>query len=543
MLIDVKFLLALENYRINKELQLPDTPIGHLVRNARQKNGMTQTALASAMGVSVSYINLVEHDRRRLSRERLLDISNILGIDSDTLDGESERELLLELEQLTSDPAVASLALDRGECRNLISQHKSWAEALVAFHRAGQRDQGLIAAFSDRLNHDPMLNDSIHEMLNASTAIRSIATIYDEGGEVSTEQRERFDDILSIEAARLADVAQSLAGFFDRTDRLGTAVTAPEEVDDFLFERRNYFERIEIAMDEVLQSMGTGGPPTTDDLKRKLSNCGIHLKRLPIGDLPNNAQRFTHFEGKTLSLVEGVSRQTERFEIARLIAEATISDVIETEIARGDGLTSNDARARTRRALFAYAAAALLMPYAEFHASVEELRYDIDALAMIFDASPEQICHRFTNLRRPGFEGVPFAFLRANAAGYLTKRFPLPRLPIPRFGGACPLWAVYGAMQTPDVRHRQLAEFPNGDRFFILARATRPAASGFGQTQPSYALMLACDALNADRLVYSEGLDLSSAAKAELVGPTCLLCPRENCSHRQERSVRTRGDV
>ena len=183
------------------------------------------------------------------------------------------------------------------------------------------------------------------------------------------------------------------------------------------------------------------------------------------------------------------------------------------------------------------------MPYSKFHATVENLRYDIDALAMVFDASPEQLCHRFTSLRRPGFEGVPFAFLRANAAGYLTKRFPLPRLPIPRFGGACPLWAVYAAIQTPDVRHRQLAEFPNGDRFFILARATRPAATGFGQTLPSYGLMLACDALNADRLVYSDGLDLSSAAKAEPVGPTCLLCPREGCSHRQEPSVRTLGDV
>ena len=504
---------------------------------------MTQTALASAVGVSVSYINLVEHDRRRLSKERLRVISEILGIDSTTLDGNSERELLLELEQLTSDPAVAYLALDHAECRKLITQHKSWAQALVAFHRAGQRDQGLIAAFSDRLNHDPMLNDSIHEMLNASTAIRSITTIYDEGGEVSPEQRERFDGILSEEAARLATVAQSLAGFFDRTDRPGTAITAPEEVDDFLFERQNYFDPIETATEEILQAMAVDGPPKTEDLVRELSKGGIVLKRVPISNLPENSHRFTHFDGKTLALAEGVSTHTERFEIARHIAQATISDVVEAEVSKGNNLTSDEARGRARRALYAYAAAALLMPYSEFHATVENLRYDIDALAMVFDASPEQLCHRFTSLRRPGFEGVPFAFLRANAAGYLTKRFPLPRLPIPRFGGACPLWAVYAAIQTPDVRHRQLAEFPNGDRFFILARATRPAATGFGQTLPSYGLMLACDALNADRLVYSDGLDLSSAAKAEPVGPTCLLCPREGCSHRQEPSVRTLGDV
>jgi len=508
---------------------MPDTPIGHVVRNARQKQGMTQTALATAMGVSVSYINLVEHDRRRLTRQRLERIASILGIDSDTLDGEAERGLLAELDQLTSDPAVADLSLDQRECRTLIAQHENWARALVALHRAGQRDQGLIAAFSDRLNQDPLLNESIHEMLNASTAIRSITSIYDEDSDVSPEQRARFDGILSEEANRLATVAQSLAGFFERNEGPGTGATAPEEVDEFLFERQNYFEKIEFASDDIRKSMGHDGSPTTDRLRQKLADVGIDLKRSAIGKLPSSSHRFTHFDGKTLTLTEGVSRPTERFEIARHIAEATLADVVEAEIMASKGLRSDEARNRAKRTLFAYAAAALLMPYLPFHEAAEELRYDIDALAMAFDASPEQLCHRFTSLRRPGFEGVPFAFLRANAAGYLTKRFPLPRLPIPRFGGACPLWAVYAAMQTPEVRHRQLAEFPNGDRFFILARATRPVAIGFGQTLPSYALMLACDALNADRLVYSEQ-----------VGPTCLLCPRERCIHRQEPSIRMR---
>ena len=512
-----------------------DAPIGHVIRNARRQSGMTQTALATAMGVSVSYINLVEHDRRRLKGTRLRDITSILGIDSSALDGEAETRLLTDLEEVTSDPAVAGLALDRTQARTLVTQHESWAQALVALHRAGQRDQDLIAAFSDRLNHDPVLNESIHKMLNASTAIHSVTTIYDEAEEISPEQRSRFDKVLSEEAARLADVAQSLAGFFERSEKPGTALTAPEEVDEFLFERRNHFPAIEAAMERL----GGEKIPTTTDLIETLQDLGVSVQRLAVDALPNQSHRLTHFDGKVLLLADGLPRSTERFEIARRIAELTTREAIEAELSQAFELTSDEARDRASRALFAYAAAALLMPYAPFHETTETLRYDIDALAMKFNASPEQLCHRFTSLRRPGMEGVPFAFLRANAAGYLTKRFPLPRLPMPRFGGACPLWAVYSAMQTPDLRQRQLAEFPNGDRFFILARATRPVASGFGKTLPSYSLMLACDALNADRLVYSDGLDLSSAAEAELVGSTCLLCPREGCAHRQETSVRT----
>ena len=519
---------------------MSDAPIGHIVRNARQKLGMTQTALANAMSVSVSYINLIEHDRRRLTGRRLQEISSILEIDSGALDGEAERELLAELEQLTSNPAVSDLSLNHGECRALIAQHEDWAKALIALHRTSERDQGIIAAFSDRLNHDPLLSESIHEMLNASTAIRSVTAIYDEADDISPEQRERFDGILSEEATRLATVALSLAGFFERNEQPGTNVTAPEEVDEFLFDHQNYFGQIETAMENIGRSMSKNETPSLGDLVEKLSDVGINLRRVPNEQLPKGSYRFTHFNGNTLTLAEGITRPTERFEIARHIALSTVSEVVETEIVTSKRLTSDEARDRARRNLLGYAAAALLMPYEVFHEAAERLRYDIDTLAMVFDASPEQLCHRFTSLSRPGFEGVPFAFLRANAAGYLTKRFPLPRLPIPRFGGACPLWTVYAAMQTPDVRHRQLTEFPNGDRFFIIARATRPAPSGFGQTLPSYALMLACDALNADRLVYSDGLDLSSTAKAEPVGPTCLLCPREGCSHRQEPSVRMR---
>jgi len=455
---------------------MPDTPIGHIIRNARLQSGMTQTALADAMGVSVS----------------------------------------------------------------LITQHEPWAHALVALYRAGQRDQDLIAAFSDRLNHDPVLNESIHKMLNASTAIHSVTTIYDEAAEIAPNQRDRFDKVLSEEANRLVDVAKSLAGFFERTERPGTALTAPEEVDEFLFERRNHFPIIEDRMEQVGKTTSDQTFPSTADLIEKLQTLGVTVRRLPLHALPHPTHRLTHFDGKTLTLADGLPRPTERFEIGRRIAEITAAEEIEDDITHAGDLTSDDARDRARRALFAYAAAALLMPYTAFQEMAEKLRYDIDALAMNFNASPEQLCHRFTSLRRPGAEGVPFAFLRANAAGYLTKRFPLPRLPMPRFGGACPLWAVYSAMQTPDLRQRQLAEFPNGDRFFILARATRPVASGFGASLPSYSLMLACDALNADRLVYSDGLDLSSAAQAELVGSTCLLCPREGCAHRQEPSVRAR---
>src|SRR3546814_17716714 len=104
------------------------------------------------------------------------------------------------------------------------------------------------------------------------------------------------------------------------------------------------------------------------------------------------------------------------------------------------------------------------MPYQRFLEDAVRTRYDVDLLRLLYAASVEQACHRLVTLRRPGAEGIRFAFIRSDPAGFVTKRLPLPNLPLPRYGGACPLWAVYRAFQTPEAGVRQLAEFPSSAR-------------------------------------------------------------------------------
>ena len=502
---------------------MSEPPIGHLVRAARLERGLTQTALAAELGVSVSYVNRVEHDRRMPKGARLAAFAAALDLAPAALTGEAERALLADLDAAASDPALGGSAPDRAGARALLGRHRDWAEALVALHRIVRSDRERLAAFADRLNHDPVLGEAMHEMLNAATAIRSLADILEDG--VEGESRRAFQSMLSGETERLAAVSRSLAGFFDRAPVEGQLRSTGEAVDAFLLARRNHFPELEAAME------GLGS-----DLPALAGRFGIALERKTPGALPAGARRMVHFDRDAglLRVARGLAPASERFELARAIASRAAGEAIEGALAGASELAGDEATDTARRALTAYAAACLVLPYAPFLEAAETMRYDIDALALRFGASPEQLCHRFTTLRRPGAEGVPFGFLRANAAGYLTKRFPLPRFPLPRYGGACPLWAVYAAMQNPEQRQRQVAQMPNGDRFFLVARATRPAATAFGHTLPSHALMLVCDALNADRLVYADGLDLSVA---EPVGPTCLLCPRTDCAHRQEEAM------
>src|SRR5699024_2567238 len=175
---------------------------------------------------------------------------------------------------------------------------------------------------------------------------------------------------------------------------------------------------------------------------------------------------------------------------------------------------------------------ALLMPYDAFLEAAEAGRYDLDALARRFDVSYEQAAHRLATLQRPGASGLRFAFMRSDPSGYVTKRLPLPRLPLPRYGTACPLWVVYGAFQAPGVTARSYGELPTGEQFFFFARAVekQPARPGFPRRLLS--VMLACPAEEAARVSAADGLDRLAAMVP--VGTVCRLCPREACVHRQE---------
>lgn len=240
---------------------------------------------------------------------------------------------------------------------------------------------------------------------------------------------------------------------------------------------------------------------------------------------------------KTFILLDSAPPATRRFQTARLYLEKVIPDVIEAELNRTEALTTKAARETAAGALSSYAAAAVIMAYEPFQEDAVRYRYDVELLAHRYGVSFEQACHRLTTLRRPDALGLPFAFMRSDPAGFITKRFALPRLPIPRYGNACPLWAVYSAFQTAGVIIRQLAELPNGDRFLFIARATVKNQGVFQQQRQVVSVMLALDAIHADKTVYADGLNLSASELITPIGPTCRLCPRQACRYREEPPI------
>lgn len=498
---------------------------------------MTQAALAARVGISASYLNLIEANKRSIGGGLLKRIGDALALPLEHLDGAAERRLLDELDEIAGTPMLASLSLT-GSAGDFAARHGAWAHALVLLHRAWRDRDEAVNALSNRLSQDPFLGEAVHRMLTRVAAIRSAAEILGATDDLLVDEKRRFAQIASDESERLSEVAHALAAFFDRDVGNARARTPIEEVDDFLVDRGNYFPDLESAADELRAACGDASERALAEWLQRRQDVSIAYRR--VATMPRAPRTIAEYDGETRTLVmdETLPAPTRRFELARLAADLLHHGApVNAAIDASPLLRSAAARRRARRVLSSYVAGAVLFPYAEFREAAVLARYDVEHLVRRFDGSFEQVCHRLTTLQRPGAEGIPFGLMRVDAAGYVTKRLPLPRLLLPRYGNACPIWALYAAFQTPGEIVRQVAEFPTGDRFLFVACAVDKVRPSYAMPRRLMSVMLACDVLNADRTIYGEGLHLSSAAKAVPVGSNCRLCVRSECAYREEDPI------
>ncbi len=193
---------------------------------------------------------------------------------------------------------------------------------------------------------------------------------------------------------------------------------------------------------------------------------------------------------------------------------------------------STEARDIARIGLANYFAGAALLPYDRFLETAMETRHDLEALALRFGASIEQVAHRLSTMQRQGAKGIPFFFVRVDQAGTITKRHSATRLQFARFGGACPLWNVHRAFETPGRFLRQLAETPDGVRYLCLARDVSKPGGSFRAPVRRYAIGLGCEIEFAGQVVYADGLDTGNAAAFEPIGISCRICERRDCHQR-----------
>ena len=116
--------------------------IGKTIRRLRMEQGYTQQGFAQKLGISTSYLNLVEHDQRNVTASLLFKLTDLLKVDLASLSGTQEREFELLLREAFSDPALALEPVPEAELRSLAASPNA-ARAVLALRRAlaGAREE------------------------------------------------------------------------------------------------------------------------------------------------------------------------------------------------------------------------------------------------------------------------------------------------------------------------------------------------------------------------------------------------------------------
>jgi predicted transcriptional regulator/transcriptional regulator with XRE-family HTH domain len=450
--------------------------LGRRVKGLRTRAGLTQAALAERLQISASYLNLIENERRPLPAQLLIRLAQVLEVDLRSIGPGEDPRLLGDLLEVFADPLFAESPPTEQELREMAAATPGIARALVHLH---------------------------HAYSEAHASANTLA-----------------------------------ATVLDREDLPGTTRhgLSSEQVSDFLQAHRNHFPELEGLAERLRVEGGFEGEDLFESLCRHLEQrLRVTVKMLTVGEMKGAMRRF-HPGTRTLELSEVLRRGSRNFQLA--YQTCLLECVPELDrLVRDPTLTSDESRVLGRVSLANYFAAAVLMPYAEFLDAAERERYDLDLLQHRFRVNFEQVCHRLCTLQRPGAEGVPFFMVRTDRAGNVSKKFSANAIPLPRFGGLCPLRNVHAAYVQPNTLRIQISRQPDGATFFSIARTIRRHRGGFHAPEILYAIELGCEIEQAARLVYSDGMDLANPAAIVPVGTTCRLCERPDCGARAFPSI------
>jgi len=420
--------------------------LGAKVRALRRREGITQKKMAERLGISASYLNLIEHDKRPLTANLLIQLARQFDVDLDAFAADHD----------------ATLASD------------------------------LMEVFGDRMfDEHGLTNAAVQDLARQSPELgRAVLTMYGQ-------------------YRRARETAESLAlRVVDAQDLVSSGPLPSEEVTDFIQRRRNYFGELEEAADSLrreAERLASGH--LEGGMVQLLEARGIRVQR--TRSRGSGFLRSYDPGRQVLKLSESLTHALYRFQLGHQLALLVRSEVLDA-LAESADFRNPESKALCRMVLANYISAAMIMPYEPFLEACRAERYDIDLLANHFGATFESICHRMASLQRPGNEGVPFHFLKIDNAGNISKRFSASGIRFARFGGCCPKWNVSVALLQPERLRIQLSEMPNGQRYFCVARRVEKRTGGFRGERTIHGVGLGCLEEHASQLVYADGMDLGA---------------------------------
>jgi hypothetical protein len=457
--------------------------------------------MATKLGISPSYLNLIERNQRPLTAQLVMKLVSIFKIDVDELQPSGEAGSVAALKEVFSDPLL-----------------------------------------SGELPGDTELLEISDGAPNAAIGIVKLYRAY-------REQRDRLTDLSQI-------VGQS--GHV--VEAMGKQL--PVDIVRNIFENAPWcFPALERAAVRIRDSFDEHQETMAALYARLRVDHGITVQVLPVETMPAWRKRYDR-HSQRLFVSERLPRQ-ERVELLAqelvMLREGTLLDE-EVQLLKVEG---DEAIRLARFELARYTALAILMPYDRFLRVAERIEFNLPALASRFEASFSQIAQRLVSLQDKSADkkpGPPFFMMEVDQGGTVIRRLGARGFPASQFGGRCPKLAVHAAFAVSGDIIAERVINPQGRVYLTLSCSVDGPRVGPGERQKRSAVLLGIEDHRATALLTAKGKEIprrdavvvehedlvtqSIVHSTQLasphnqppvsIGPSCRLCERQDCIARSE---------
>src|SRR5690242_11845640 len=110
--------------------------LGGKIKTLRRRDGLSQVELAHRLGISPSYLNLIESNKRPLTAALLLKLAQIFRVDLSTFASADDARLGADLAEAFGDPIFEGQGVGGDEARELAAENPAVARAVIVLYRA-----------------------------------------------------------------------------------------------------------------------------------------------------------------------------------------------------------------------------------------------------------------------------------------------------------------------------------------------------------------------------------------------------------------------
>jgi predicted transcriptional regulator/transcriptional regulator with XRE-family HTH domain len=457
--------------------------IGGRLRRLRQERHLTQAQMARELGISASYLTLIESNQRPVTVRILLRLVERFQVDLSEFAGDNDQRLSIELMEAFSDPIFENAKVKASDVQELVAALPVIGRAVLDLYQAYRR-------------HLP------------PDAVASEGEDAEEAAPVSIPS---------------------------------------EEVTAFLQKRLNYFPELEAAAESVWNDNGLAIHTLHQGLTALLRDrYAVQVEIRPAELMQGRSRRYDALS-RRLEISEMLPSASRLFQITQQIAFLGYHDVIDGIVATGEFSSREAASLMRTALASYFAGAVLMpyqlfreaARLTRYDVDVLKNRFGVSfeqvchRLTTLRRPGAEGIPFHFIRVDIAGNISKRFS-----ASGIHIARFGAA---CPRWN----VYDAFSTPGMLRVQVSQMPDGKTYFCIAETTQRIQPftAASRLPHRIGQHAIALGCDIRHAGEMVYADGLNLADPQIITPIGVSCRTCPRGDCDERAMPSLHQRLEI